>query len=257
MMGPKTELRIPKKLRRDGGVWLPRTLKEMEIVGQTAIDMIRNRVLTKGVDGTGKKFPKLVDKGWFWTSGNDNRFGKHVHRTKWRPDEFTRGQPTVKPLKKDILVHNEGYASLKQRMTGKRTPRKNGYLTGDMWRGFQQLLKKSGDGWYIKLVFNGGSRIGKVAGWGNKTIKVIEDGKVVTKKIKVPKMKTQTLKNRDKARGIQLRGNSPVMALLSLTPQENDALMQMFMSLVKPFGDKVRGEISKFRIETKIFRKSP
>ncbi len=251
----KARLKIPKKLRRDGEVWLPSTVREMGVVGDAAMGMIKKRVLKKQEDGTGKKFPKLVNRGWFWTSGNDTRFEGITERRLWRPDAFTHGQAKFKRLRNAILVHNKGFPDLKRRVAGKSPARRDGSLTGDMWRGFQAALKKVRGGWQIRLAFNGGTRVGKLQGWGNKTVRVVEDGTVKTKQIKVPKMKTQTIRNRDKARALQ-RAKGPkskfVMALMSLTPQESQALAAIYLRLIKPFGEKVSSAPS---VAGSMFRK--
>tara|TARA_B100000029_G_C17418911_1_gene903552 strand:+ start:198 stop:962 length:765 start_codon:yes stop_codon:yes gene_type:complete len=250
-MWKKAELRIPKKLRRDAGAWLPKNKNQMQEVGQLAIDMIRGRILKEQRDGTGTRLPKLEANGWFWTSVNDTRFGGHLKRASWT-GELTDKKITRREV---ILTHKDGYGSLKQKMTGKRSKRKDGNLTGDMWKGFSQLLKKVRGGWAIKLHFIGGTRVGKVKGWGNKTVKRInrDTNKVEVVKIKVPKMKTVTLRNRDKAQGIQERSGSPVAALLSMTADEVTACMDLYASLIKPFGEQTNSRLQGF--STKMFRK--
>ena len=235
----KPEFIIPAALKRDAGIWLPKNVKQMEALGAAAIAMIKRRILTTQRDGTGKPMPRYQKTGWFWTAPNDNRFGGNVKRVSWATGPPADGTRTP------VLVAEDGYHSLKRKVAGKAPARRDGNLTGDMWDGLVHTLKRKNDGWVIRLHFKGGTKVGKIQGWGNKTVKKVdadgkiligEDGKPITEKIKVPKMKTQTLRNRDKAKALQERRGAPVVALLSLTPAEKAQLAQMYAGLIKPFG---------------------
>lgn len=232
----KAELFVPKKLKRDGGVFLPRTIGAMRDVAAYLTAAISSRVKSTRTDGTGASLGKLSGdgSGWFYTSVNDNRF-KGLKRVKAPADikgdakRARHGQAG----KGVMLVDFDGYGAVKRKMGAKN--RKDGTLTGDMWRGLSATLKRHKDGWGIRLHFKGGTRSGKVAGYGNKTVRRVEDGKVVIKKIRVPKMKTQTVRNRDKARKLQYQGSRAVFALLSMTAEEKQVVRDMWLEKVKIF----------------------
>lgn len=224
----KVEMKVPKKLSRDGGVFLPKNLGAMKSIAAYAVKAIRKRMQTTQTDGTGAKLPRLVNKGWFWTSVNDNRFTGLKRVAFARPVD---APPTM------VLVDMDGYGAQKRKMGAKN--RKDGTLTGDMWAGLSATLKKQKGGWAIQLHFKGGTKTGKVAGWGTKTVKAFEGGKVVIKKTKVPKMKTVTAKNRDKAKLLQYRGSRAVVALLSMTPEEKKIIRDLYMKKIKVFGKKM------------------
>ena len=254
-MWKKAELRIPKKLRRDAGVWLPKNKHQMQEVGQLAIDIIRRRMLKDERDGRGRLMPKLTKRkyanSWFYTSPNDTRFGGLLKRTSW-----TYSIEEGKSKKRGVaLVYADGYAALKQKMTGKNSKRKTGYLTGDMWKGLSQTLQKKRGGWAIKLHFLGGTRVGKTQKFIKRKVKQInrETNKVEVVTVKVPKMATNTIKNRDKAEQLQKRGKTPVVSLLSMTQLEIAQCMDLYTSLIKPFGEHTNYGPQGF--STKMFRK--
>lgn len=227
----KVEMKVPKKLSRDGGVFLPKNLGAMKSIASYAVKAIRKRMQTTQTDGTGAKLPRLVNKGWFWTSVNDRRF-KGLTRVSF--PEIMGRQAKGKSV---MLVDFDGYGAQKRKMGAKN--RKDGTLTGDMWAGLSATLKKQKGGWAIQLHFKGGTHTGKVAGWGTRTVKKFEGGKVVIKKTKVPKMKTVTVRNRDKAKMLQYRDTRAVVALLSMTPEEKKIIRDLYMKKIKVFGKKM------------------
>jgi hypothetical protein len=181
--------------------------------------MIRDRVTKKGVDGRGKSAPRIVATGWYFTAPHDKRFGGHVKRI--------GGRGGVPP----ILIHAEGYASLKKAMGNQ--PRLNGALTGEMWDSLAPKLKKVKGGWKILIRFFGKQQVGKQP--TGKFIKKIKrkrrKGRIVEVKVtQIPKMKMETVTNKIKAQ--QLQKNTG-LALLSLTEKEMQTLMEKYLDLVK------------------------
>ena len=212
-------MKIPKSLTRDAGIWLPKTLGPMQEIASMAIHMIRERVTKKGVDGLGKSAPRIDSTGWYFTAPHDKRFGSHVKRI--------GGRGGVPP----ILVHMDGYASLKKALGNQ--PRPNGALTGEMWDSLAPKLKKVRGGWKILLRFFGSQTVGKqpTGKYKKKIKRKRRGGRVVSVKVtRIPKLKTERVSNKVKARMLQKKTG---LALLSLSAKEMETIMEKFMELVQ------------------------
>jgi hypothetical protein len=215
------DITIPKKLKETGTT--PKHLREMQMIAATAIDMVRKRYIKTQTDGRGKKAKPLRKRRGFVTAHDDPRF-------------LDIGKIVGKKVK--IRV-DKSYPVVKQKLGGK--PVKDGKLTGAMWASLKPTIKRIPGGWVIILRFTGSVKTGKIeAGTKRKQVGRARKGKG-GRKIRVfrqvPKFKTVSFKNRDKAKQFQKHSKAGI-SLLSLTQEEREQVAKMYTALIELFGEK-------------------
>ena len=213
---------------------MPRNLREMQKIGNIAAQIIFNRITKKGEDGYGAKLPKLKKSGWFFTSAYDGRFGSKLKKIRGNRAKGT----------KTIQIFGGGYGELKKAIGAKN--KRDGACTGEMWRNLKPKLKeRKGFGWDIVLQFGGSQKVGKKATGRTKTLKRPRkvkkstwknqhgEGWEMVKITEVPVLKTVSIKNRTKARELQKVNGRWAFSLLSLSAEEQELIMGIWLKLIK------------------------
>lgn len=212
MLFASIDVKMPPKMAEAGTG--PKHLREMGIIAATAIKLIRQRFIKTQTDGRGRKAKPLRKRRGFMAMANDARF-----------------QGVTKAVKssKKIRVAKD-YPSVKRALGAK--PVRDGKLTGDMWNGLTPTVKRIPGGWVLVLRFTGGTRTG-----------MIQIGTKMAgrkgKKRRVPRMKTVTVYNRDKAKQWQTHSKGRI-SLLSMTRKDRRDVMNMYVKLIEVFGQRIK-----------------
>jgi len=241
----RVEMKLPAKLKlldEFGRNALPQNAKAMERLANIVIQMIRGRIVKKGVDAKGKKLHKLrgLSSGWFYTSVMDKRFQGLKKIGGKMGSDGKRSPP--------MAVDFKGYGHVKRKMG--KPARRTGELTGKMWDSLTPTLKKTKRGWDVILKFTKSQTVGKHETGQFKTKRieykrtktgklVLRRGKGAIAKVvikKIPIMKNIKIENRVKAKFLQEskhKGGRQVFELLGVSEKELVKIMAAYLKLVK------------------------
>ena len=186
-------------------------------VGAAVQRMIFRRITQRGRTADGRPLPKLA-RGWFVTSPNDPRFkGKGLQYRNLR----LGGPESASTL---VLVDKQGYASAKRKIGGGGQNHRTGELTGRMWKSLTAQVQVKKDGAWLRLHFKGTDPA---------TRRIIRDEHGKPELTPKGKPRRRSMRNRDKARLLQMKGGRQLFELMGLAGRELDAARDLVVDGIR------------------------
>jgi len=196
------------------GKWVFKGAQEQsfKVVSLKAMKFLYNRIVKQNRDSKGRSLPPLSKSSdWFFFSNQDPRFKSMRGKT-------GKGKRRKKKKVQTQFVKG-GYSRLKE-FLGKRG-RRDGNLTGEMWRGLtpqiKKLSKRQGGGLALRLYFGRGSS-------RPRKVRVVYDIETREKKLLLEK---EYIRNRTKAFYLQVpsRGGRQPKGSMSISARPTFELM--------------------------------